>query len=524
LRGPARRLRAPRRAARGASRPVLALPASRAPLAVTLERRRPLRRARARARRVRRPTPLLRHPRRRPPCARLCRRRQGDGDHRPHRRLRPRRPARGGRACRRRNPQSRGRRARPRRDGTPGQGVRRGRGDPRDRARPLPRAARRAGVSRPATGALTVALLAAIVVAQGLLFAQPIHSATNYDEAVYLPAVDALRHGQALGSRVFAAQFPGFYDLLRGLSFLGRLSVTGMRAALLAVVLAGTLGGFLVGRHYGRAAGGLLTAAFLTVAPPLDLFGYQVIADTPVLALTLLSLGLATLPGALAAVAAGAVFGAALTVTPPAPPAAPAVLWFVRDRILVAVGAFGVVVAAELLAHAGALGDLWTSGITYHEKARSTPEVIPNPHRQILDQIPHRTPFFWLAIAAAVIAAVLFVVRRPLGVWPLWLWVGLSVVFLLVHKPLHPNHLIEFPYALAVATGATLGGAIRLTDSRLRIATLALLAVVLAGAYVQQWHRVTTAHAHEPASNVAAGPAPRPATPRAARTPHSPPL
>src|SRR5262249_60173858 len=97
----------------------------------------------------------------------------------------------------------------------------------------LPRAARRASVSRGAAGAIPVALLAAIVAAQGLLFAQPIHSATNYDEGVYLAAVDALRHGQALGSQVFAAQFPGFYDLLRGLSYLGRLSVTRLRAALL---------------------------------------------------------------------------------------------------------------------------------------------------------------------------------------------------------------------------------------------------------------------------------------------------
>src|SRR5262249_61343104 len=153
------------------------------------------------------------------------------------------------------------------------------------------------------------------------------------------------------------------------------------------------------------------------------LWGCRVPAARPRRPRRLLRLGLAPLRGPLAAAPAGRVFGPALRVKRPALPAAPAVLWFVRDRILVAVGAFGVVVAAELLAHAGALGDLWTSGITYHEKARSTPEVIPNPHRQILDQIPHRTPFFWLAIAAAVIAAVLFLVRRPLRRWALVLLV-----------------------------------------------------------------------------------------------------
>jgi hypothetical protein len=359
-------------------------------------------------------------------------------------------------------------------------------------------------VTRRASGAVTLALLAAIVAAQGRLFAQPIHSATNYDEAVYLAAVDALRHGQALGSQVFAAQFPGFYDLLRGLSYLGGLSVTGLRAALLVVLLAGTIGGFLVGRHFGKTVGGLLTAAFLTVAPPLDLFGYQVIADTPALALTLFSLGIATLPGTIAAVAAGAIFGAALSVKLTALTAFPALVWFLRDRIPPALGGFVVVVAAVLLAHAGALGDLWKSGVTYHEKARSTPAVIPHPYRQILDQIPHRTPFLWLAIAAAVLAVVLFALRRALRVWPLWVWVGLSVVFLLVHKPLHYNHLIEFPFTLAVATGATFGAAIRLLDPRARMVATAVLAVILVGAYIQQWHRVALVDPGEPKSNIAA--------------------
>jgi hypothetical protein len=72
------------------------------------------------------------------------------------------------------------------------------------------------------------------------------------------------------------------------------------------VVGLGTIGGWLVGRRFGGAAGGLLAAAFLTIAPPLDLFSYQVIADTPALALTLFATGLATLAGPAAAIAAGA--------------------------------------------------------------------------------------------------------------------------------------------------------------------------------------------------------------------------
>jgi hypothetical protein len=344
--------------------------------------------------------------------------------------------------------------------------------------------------------------LVAMVLAQAVLFARPLNSATNYDEDVYLAALDALRHGQALGSQVFAAQFPGFYDLLRGLSYVTGVGVENVRAGLLAVTLAGTIGGWLVGRRFGGWAGGLLVAAFLAVAPPLDLFGYQVIADTPALALTLLSLGLATLPATAAAVAAGGVFGAALSVKLTSLTALPALLWLLRYKTRPALAGFAAVLALVALAHVHALGDLWTSGITYHDQARSTPAVIPHPHRQIFDQIPRSTPFFWLAVAAIVVALAYLVVRRPLRTWPLWLWVALGLLFLFLHKPLHYNHLIEFPFALAVAAGATLGAALERQRLPVRPAAMVAVAAILVGAYVQQWHRVSIADVPEPASNI----------------------
>jgi len=335
---------------------------------------------------------------------------------------------------------------------------------------------------------IELSALAAILLAQAVLFARPIHSAANYDESVYLAALDALRHGQALGSNVFAAQFPGFYELLRGLSFVTGIGVAPVRAGLLAVTLAGTLGGWLIGRRFGGTAGGLLVAAFLTVAPPLDLFSFQVIADTPALALTALALGLGTLPGAAAAVAAGAVFGAALSVKLTALTAAPAALWLVRRRLWPALAAFAVFWLVLLLAHLRALEDLWTSGVTYHERARSTPAVIPHPDRQIFDQIPHSTPFFWLTIAAVVIALACAALRRPLGVWPLWSWVVFALGFLLLHKPLHYNHLIELPFTLAIAAGATIGAALERQRRPLGPVIAAVLALVLvAGARHWCW-------------------------------------
>lgn len=348
-------------------------------------------------------------------------------------------------------------------------------------------------------------LLAAVVAAQAILSAPLLGNGTNYDEAVYLAAVDALRHGQTLGSQVFAAQFPGFYDLLTAISYVGGINVEGIRAGLFVVMAAGTIGGWLLGRRFGGTVGGLLLAGLLTIAPPLDLFAPQVIADTPALALMLLALGLATLTGPIAAVAAGAIFVAALSVKLTALTVLPTLAWLVgRRRALPAFLGAAAVAVLILILHAGAIGDLWSSNVTYHDRARSTPAVIPHPHRQIIDQIPMRTPFFWLALGAILIALGYAVRRRPLRVAPIWAWPILAVAFLLVFAPLHYNHLVLFPYALATATGATYGAALlRLGGRRALVATAALVVAVSAG-YAQQWRRVSTAKLSEPASNVAA--------------------
>jgi hypothetical protein len=357
-------------------------------------------------------------------------------------------------------------------------------------------------VSRPRT--LELAALAGILAAQAFLLTRPIHAATTFDEDVYLAALDALRHGQALGSDVFAAQFPGFYDLLRGLSYVAGIGVTSMREALVGVMLVASIGGWLLGRHFAGAAGGLLVPAFLAVAPSLDLFSWQVLADPPALALMLMSAGVATLGGVPAAVAAGALFGAALSVKLTALTVLPLVVWLLWGRLRAgAIGAVAVVVAV-LLAHAPALGSLWTSGVVYHDKARSTPAVMPHADRRIFEQISRSTPFFWLALAALILTAIAFVRRRPLPGWQVWSWVVLSVVFLLLHKPLHDNHLVVLPFTLAVATAVTIAAAFARLPGLPRRLLEAGLALVLAAGLVQQVHRLDTARAPEPETNIRA--------------------
>jgi hypothetical protein len=217
-----------------------------------------------------------------------------------------------------------------------------------------------------------------------------------------------------------------------------------------------------------------------------------------------LALGLASLTAPLAAVGAGVVLAAAVSVKLTAITVLPALLWLIRRRFLAGGLGFAVTVAALLVAHAGALGALWASDVTYHEDARRTPAVIPHPHRQIFEQIPHTTPFFALACVSVVVAILALAFGRPLRVWPLWSWVVLAVAFLLLHGPLHYNHLVLFPYALAVASGATLGALLgRLPQTSFRVGAAALV-LIMAAAWVQQLHRVDATRSTEPASNVAA--------------------
>lgn len=354
----------------------------------------------------------------------------------------------------------------------------------------------------------------ALVALQIALSTRLLHSATNFDEDVYLAATDALHHGQALGTQVFAAQFPGFYDLLRILTAVAGLTVARARAELLAIYCLGTLGAWLVGRRFGGPAGGVITAGLLVVAPPLDLFAPQVLADPPSLALSIFAVGMATLPGVAAAVAAGAILCLAVSVKLTAVTAIPPVLWFVRKRAAPAVVGAAVVLAAGLIAHAGELSALWASGVTYHENARSTPPVMPHPWRRIWTQMPIRTPFVWIAgLTGAGALGLSALRRRRLGVWPLWLWAGLSWVFLLLQKPLHDNHLILLPGTLAVAVGATLAAVVPRQP-----VVYGLIAIVLSAAYVQQWHRVGVARVPQPRAQVAAASALRRLTPPGALT------
>jgi 4-amino-4-deoxy-L-arabinose transferase-like glycosyltransferase len=354
--------------------------------------------------------------------------------------------------------------------------------------------------------------LAGLVVAQALLFGRLVGTDTDYDEGVYLTSVDALEHGQRLGEDVFAPQPPAWYLLLRLISAFGADSVRGFQIGMVVVAILTCLAAYLVGRSIGGPIAGLTASALLTVAPPFPLYAHRVLADVPPLGLALVSFWLAIEArrrrSAVLAFLGGGAVAVSLAVKPTAVLAIPTFLvllcWerSLRGRALIAAAVGGTAVGlAFVVAYAGVIGELWESVVVYHRDARETPPVIDET-QALLDFLNWRTPFAWLVVAGLVASALLVRRRRALRVWALWLWGALCVGFLVYHSPLHENHLLLLPVALAVPAGIAL--AVLADRSRFRVIGLSVLAVLLLAGYVQQQRRLSDAEVDEEPALVAA--------------------
>ncbi|MBA2461192.1 MAG: glycosyltransferase family 39 protein [Actinobacteria bacterium] len=340
--------------------------------------------------------------------------------------------------------------------------------------------------------------LAGLVAAQAFLFGRLVGTDTDYDEGVYLTSLDALEHGQRLGEDVFAPQPPGWYVLLRLISVAGADSVRGFHIGMVVIAIVTCLAAYLLGRSIAGPVAGLAASALLTIAPPFPLYAHRVLADIPPLGAGLLSLWLAwearERRSAFVALLGGATLALALTLKPTAILVLPAFLLLLlwersrRGRTLVAATLGGSAVGlAFAVAYGDVLGELWRSVVRYHRDARETPALVDNTH-ELLTFLNWRTPFAWLVISGVVAAILLIRRRRAPAVWALWLWAAVSAGFLLYQQPLHDNHLLLLPVALAVPAGIAVG--VLATRSRFQVAAVGLLALVLVAGYVQQQRRV----------------------------------
>jgi 4-amino-4-deoxy-L-arabinose transferase-like glycosyltransferase len=357
---------------------------------------------------------------------------------------------------------------------------------------------------------LELGLLVGALALQGALFARGLDTPADYDEGVYLAAVDALRHGQELGSEIFTAQPPGFYALLRAGDVLLIDSLDGVRAWIIALALAGSCAAFLLGRAIGGPAAGLGAAFLLGVAPPYPTFAARISADLPAYVLGLFALvcivyaGDRRRPLALWALS-GALFAAAVSVKLSALTLAVPLAGFAfvraagRRELAAAVLGAATVAGGLVLAHWGAIRDLWFGAVTYHTRARDVPGAgLADNAERVLDFLDPRTPFGWVVPVSLLVLLSPWRPRLRLPLWPLWLWAAVGALLLVWHQPLHDNHLVLLAVALAVPAGIALGAAV----SRLRgwgaPAAAAVLALALAAGYAQETRRLDRNAGPEP--------------------------
>jgi Glycosyltransferase family 87 len=342
---------------------------------------------------------------------------------------------------------------------------------------------------------IEVAGLACVLVLAGALYIRSLHAAANYDEGVYLASVDALEHGQSLGTDVYASQPPGFYVLLRGISLLPGDGVAAIRVAFILLALVGLGAGYAIGRKLTGVWGGLGAALLLAVTAPYPVQAARVQADTASVALALAAVAVLVYadrrPWPTAA--AGALAGAAVSVKLLAlPVVAPLVVLLVARRSWRAAAALaagaGVVWIALAGAYAGALGKLWTSVVTDHRRARALgPSITDNLHRVLVHPLDWKTPAAVLVVAGLVCAAVWL---RRVEMLALAAWIVVSAAFLVYQRPLLDHHLVLLATVLAVPAGAGLGAAVVSAPHRARVAVAAVVAVALALGFVQEHDRL----------------------------------
>lgn len=355
-----------------------------------------------------------------------------------------------------------------------------------------------------------------VLVAAAILFAVGLGVPADYDEGSYLAAVDALRHGQALGDPIFTPQPPLFYYLLAAGDAVFGATLDGVRLTIVLLALSGCLGAYLVGRAVAGRWAGIAAAALLAVAHPYPTFAFRISADLPGLVLALFALAaflhaarrgrhataFAAGAGALAAAAVLVKLSAGTVLVPLALYAA--VLRVGPRRVGAFAAGAALVLAVVLLPHAGVLGDLWHGAVSYHSAARD----VPGPGlRANLEHFGHlidpraKNALFWLAPLgiASSLALPRARVRLGLPLWPLWCWGLVGELFLLWHRPLHDNHDVLLAVSLAPPVAIALVAALEHVPRRRDVLLgAALVALVLAGGYAKELRDVVRARGPEP--------------------------
>ncbi len=356
--------------------------------------------------------------------------------------------------------------------------------------------------------ALEFGALALILLIETFVYVHGLPAAADFDESVYLAAVDAFRHGQELGSPIFTAQPPGFYWLLTAGDEVFGNSLGGVRDFVLLLALFAAIGAYLTGRALAGRGAGLAAAALLAISPPFAGFATKISADLPSMTVGLLALGafvyclpprsrpwLAAVSGILLAYAVSVKLTALVLLVPIAGVACVRKLH--RRELLLFASAFLGALGAIVLASVGRLHALWHDVVSYHSAARRVPDPSSNASA-VAGYFTWRSPLTWL-LAAAALGLAIGIVKRSRAVVAIWSFPVVAVGALLWQRPLHDNHGVLLAVALVLPVACVFGLAVRQPRSRVAVAAIALLALGVGAGYAKEWRRAGRNTSREPA-------------------------
>jgi hypothetical protein len=168
-----------------------------------------------------------------------------------------------------------------------------------------------------------------------------------------------------------------------------------------------------------------------------------------------------------------------------------AILWRRRAgrEALAAAGGAVAVVVALVLVYRNVLPEVWRGVFGAHLHARGGEATSGQSNLSRLVHVPDlRSPFGWLVLSGLALALLALVRRRPLGLWPLWLFALGAGFFTLAMHPLLDHHLVLIATALAVPSGAAI--ALTLASRPLPRWSLVLLALAVCAGFVQEHRRI----------------------------------
>jgi 4-amino-4-deoxy-L-arabinose transferase-like glycosyltransferase len=302
------------------------------------------------------------------------------------------------------------------------------------------------------------------------LYTQSIYKVDDADEWRYVACSRLLLHGYRLFDQVFSAQPPLlFASLATGMRAFGD-NIGGARwveilFGLLTIACSGWIAARLAGR-WGAAAAVLL----LCVSPAFLIYSHTVEAEGPMMALGTLSLALALqsrratgVAGVWWAAAAGLALAAALLLKFFAAEALLPGIWALAasrrsgrsavSAIAAYLAAFTLPVGLNFLLIAPARQ--WQQVVELHNQAASAhlPDLIPAP--TIVWNF--LTVDAGLSVLAAGGIVILAVRRRWFELGFAGLWLGGTILMLLLFRPLFPHHAAILLAPLAVMAGTGVG-------------------------------------------------------------------